>query len=334
MNIKIAYWRYTSGEDGVHGFDWGVKHCSPSLEPAQALDVNYRLILKEFNLSPSLEIPNDGNSGLLVLNRGGKIFVGFVFPGKDLKDCPNTSSIICQISEELTQYFTLNEFCGGILASNDIKKISQHGVKSSDFLCFNGKKILRFDEEFLWPEENQGFFKVNGEKKILSAFKPEKINVNKKNSYAKLFASCAVVFILGAFCIYKFYEPQTAPEINVEHENNLPVQEDKHGQDQSEDSPKIPEKSPKDRLKETLVSFYNDGRVWAVEGDLITFGYNTNLQELPSDADAKFSGHVKLEKNEGDINDIVITLLEPDARVQNRNLEQCVDIFISQLLGK
>ena len=52
---NLAYWVFTSGEEGVHGLDWGIKHASKSFADQRKLDSRYRLLLKDFSLSPSLE---------------------------------------------------------------------------------------------------------------------------------------------------------------------------------------------------------------------------------------------------------------------------------------
>ena len=38
---NLAYWVFTSGEEGVHGLDWGVKHASKSFPDRYKLDSRY-----------------------------------------------------------------------------------------------------------------------------------------------------------------------------------------------------------------------------------------------------------------------------------------------------
>ena len=63
---NLAYWVFTSGEEGVHGLDWGVKHASKSFPDRYKLDSRYRSLLKAFSLLPSLERPQRG-AGLILL---------------------------------------------------------------------------------------------------------------------------------------------------------------------------------------------------------------------------------------------------------------------------
>ncbi|MBQ6773881.1 MAG: hypothetical protein IJP48_07485 [Synergistaceae bacterium] len=51
MNIKnLLYWVFTSGERGIHGLDWGVKHASEYLDDRQKLDSDYRALLRDFEV--------------------------------------------------------------------------------------------------------------------------------------------------------------------------------------------------------------------------------------------------------------------------------------------
>ena len=42
---NLAYWVFTSGEEGVHGLDWGIKHASKSFPDRYKLDSRYRSLL-------------------------------------------------------------------------------------------------------------------------------------------------------------------------------------------------------------------------------------------------------------------------------------------------
>ena len=74
---NLYYFVFTSGEEGVHGLDWGIKFSSKVLGDAVNLDINYRELLKKFALSPSLERPNkDNDIGLLLLpNNSSKLLI-------------------------------------------------------------------------------------------------------------------------------------------------------------------------------------------------------------------------------------------------------------------
>ncbi|MBR0279116.1 MAG: hypothetical protein IJQ75_03955, partial [Synergistaceae bacterium] len=92
MNMKLPYWVFTSGENGIHGLDWGIKSASEPLGDKNALDVEYRAALREFSLSPSLIRPNE--TGLIVIPfRESEYIAGFIFPGTDHGGRLNTSTV-------------------------------------------------------------------------------------------------------------------------------------------------------------------------------------------------------------------------------------------------
>ena len=107
MRMELEYFIFTSGEKGIHGFDWGVKFSSYSLKNPHELDEYYRKTLSEFNLSPSLERPE--NFGLLLIPFDDENLLGFIFPGHDLKGRPNTIIIACKIPDEISKRFNVNE---------------------------------------------------------------------------------------------------------------------------------------------------------------------------------------------------------------------------------
>ena len=85
---NLRYRVFTSGEQGIHGLDWGIKHASEYFADSQQLDTEYRALLKEFGLLPSLERPAD-EVGLIFLRWKGEDFIaGFIFSGTDHGDRP------------------------------------------------------------------------------------------------------------------------------------------------------------------------------------------------------------------------------------------------------
>ena len=69
---NLAYWVFTSGEEGVHGLDWGIKHASKSFADRYKLDSRYRSLLEDFSLSPSLEQERAGaGAGAGAAQEGG-----------------------------------------------------------------------------------------------------------------------------------------------------------------------------------------------------------------------------------------------------------------------
>ena len=110
MSIKnLRYWVFTSGEPGIHGLDWGVKHASEHFTDRQKLDSDYRALLRDFGLPPSLERPVNG-AGLVLMSWDKSSFIaGFIFPGTDHGSRPNTSSVIFVIPYEIASVKSVNE---------------------------------------------------------------------------------------------------------------------------------------------------------------------------------------------------------------------------------
>jgi len=110
MNIKIPYFIYTSGEKGMHGLDWGVKFVSPNWGTASDADQLYRTLMDRYGLKPSLERPDAGEAGFLILPISKGSFRGYLFgifqPYRDSDaqgNRPNITLLACLISYSMVR---------------------------------------------------------------------------------------------------------------------------------------------------------------------------------------------------------------------------------------
>ena len=182
---NLYYFVFTSGEEGVHGLDWGIKFSSKILGDAVSLDVNYRNLLKKFGLSPSLERPDkDNDAGLLLLpNNSGKLLI-FIIPGRDLKERLNTIAIACNIPIDLTFSFNVREVARRIWNANDLIKISGRNSFRPDTLLFPDEPAPAVEYPFVassglmqWPE-NEGYLSINRNIRELSIVNSPEIKPN------------------------------------------------------------------------------------------------------------------------------------------------------------
>ena len=163
----LSYWVFTSGEEGVHGLDWGIKYASPVLGAPHDLDGRYRALLSEFSLPPNLERPDDG-VGLLLLPWQSGTLLGFVFPGQDLKGRLNTIAILCVVPVNLRGSFSLREIARRIWSCNDLTGISRRGASRPESLVIDDGPAPSESYPFMfssalmdWPTQEKGYFSIN-----------------------------------------------------------------------------------------------------------------------------------------------------------------------------
>ena len=135
--MKIPYFVFTSGEEGVSRLDWGVKFSSPGLSSQQDLmarnlevDKAYRKICQDYSCTPALERPNEEEKpGLLLLPwRGGpKVLVGFIFPYADKNGRPNISLVAAIVSPEQRSSWSFVDFVRELQNQNEVEKIAKRG---------------------------------------------------------------------------------------------------------------------------------------------------------------------------------------------------------------
>lgn len=177
MSINsLRYWVFTSGEQGIHGLDWGIKHASEYFSDRQKLDSEYRRVLKDFDLLPSLERP-DNEVGLILLPWDKSDFIaGFIFSGTDHGGRPNTSSVICLIPSEVIGRMSANEVLKAIWENNNIFDISRiNSLSRPDTLIFDVNKLdsdsaPAFKGVESWPNRNNGWLYVDGHLRELRHF--------------------------------------------------------------------------------------------------------------------------------------------------------------------
>lgn len=247
---NLYYFVFTSGEEGVHGLDWGIKFSSKVLGDAVNLDINYRDLLEKFGLSPSLERPNkDNDVGLLLLpNNSGKLLI-FIFPGKDLQERLNTIAIACNIPIDLTFSFSVREAARRIWSANDLMKISGRNSFRPDTLIFPDEPAPDIEYPFAassglmqWPENN-GYLSIDRNIRELSLVRAEVIDepviVSNSDKIKKSFQLLKILIFAGAigviFCV-GFY---ILPEILDLDEQTVIIEEPIKVQQQTK-SPDLP----------------------------------------------------------------------------------------------
>ena len=181
---NLAYWVFTSGEEGVHGLDWGIKHASKSFADRYKLDSRYRSLLKAFSLLPSLERPRKG-AGLILLPWQGQgkdgdegALMGFIFPGNDHKGRPNTTTVACVVPADVVHDLTLSEVVRALWSSNDLERIARRNSVRPDTLFLDEKPPsaaevpLPIPPSLKWPGKDVGYLMMDGRVRDLRGFCP------------------------------------------------------------------------------------------------------------------------------------------------------------------
>ena len=214
MSIKnLRYWVFTSGENGIHGLDWGIKHASEYFSDRQQLDTDYRALLKDFGVPPSLERPTEG-VGLILLNWKREDFIaGFIFAGTDHGDRPNTSSVISVIPSELIGKKSVNEVIKDIWTKNNIAEIaSKNSQCRPDTLRLEGGRVFSEDVPYFkssvsWPSYYNGWLQIDGkQRELLSVNAPDLPKEVKPSSGGKLKGILLVLMVVAVACgVYRYF---------------------------------------------------------------------------------------------------------------------------------
>ena len=229
MSIKnLRYWVFTSGENGIHGLDWGVKHASEYFADRQKLDTDYRALLKDFGLPPSLERPAD-EVGLILLSWNKSDYIaGFIFAGMDHGDRPNTSSVICVIPGELVGRKSVNETLKSVWEKNNIAEIARKNAQHRpDTLRLEGDSLVAgtvpyFRSAVSWPSINNGWLQIDGKQRELSrvnAVTTPVVQEEIKPSGGKLKIVVALVAAVITFSAVKYFSSHS---VKTEILNNTP----------------------------------------------------------------------------------------------------------------
>lgn len=163
---KLSYFVFTSGEEGVHGGDYGIKFASDVFGNLRQLDVSYRELLHDFGLPPDIECPQNG-VGLLVLQWRQKLMM-FVFADKDLLGRPKTAAVAFSIPADIAASFTPRETARRIWSANDIPEIARRGGVRPVTAVFPDEPAPEGNYPFVsssallkWPNDERAYFSVN-----------------------------------------------------------------------------------------------------------------------------------------------------------------------------
>ncbi len=207
MSIKnLRYWVFTSGENGIHGLDWGIKYASEYFSDRQKLDTDYRALLKDFGLPPSLERPAD-EVGLILLSWDKSDYIaGFIFPGTDHGDRPNTSSVICVLPSEIVGKKSVNETLKDVWEKNNIADIaSKNSQHRPDNLRLEGDSLVEnapyFRSSVSWPDSNNGWLQIDGKQRELSRVNAVKAPVMKEEIKTSSGGKLKIIVVLAAVAI-------------------------------------------------------------------------------------------------------------------------------------
>ena len=249
MSIKnLRYCVFTSGENGIHGLDWGVKHASEYFADRQKLDTDYRALLKDFGLPPSLERPADEVGLILLLWNKSDYIAGFIFAGMDHGDRPNTSSVICVIPGELVGRKSVNETLKSVWEKNNIAEIARKNAQHRpDTLRLEGDSLVAgnvpyFRSAVSWPSINNGWLQIDGKQRELSrvnAVTTPVVQEEIKPSGGKLKIVVALVAAVITFSAVKYFSSHS---VKTEILNNTPPivsGNGSHNQSGSQDSPPV-----------------------------------------------------------------------------------------------
>ena len=297
MRMNLSYWVFTSGEQGIHGLDWGIKFASESFTDKYALDVEYREALRNFSLSPRLKRPNE--SGLIVLPfRESEYIAGFIFPGTDHGGRLNTSSVVALIPREIPRRMTAGELFGRIWCANDIPGIARKNSDSRpNFLTLGENLTGKFPaccENLRWPGRNEGYISADGDFESL-----ERVNESANDSAAEdsqsksktglIIAGVAVMAVIAGG-VFMFSESGKPTEINPPSQNQtaesqtLITSQDSQKQiaesKPEESKPNEPEKNIMDGIISRLESF-GGTKDFMSSKSLVSFDISASRRSLP-----------------------------------------------------
>lgn len=298
--MKIAYWVFTSGEEGVHGLDWGIKYASPPFSDRNALDVEYRHTLSAFGLEPKLVRPND--VGLVLLPFRDSRIVGFVFPGTDHGGRPNSSAVIAVIPRELSARISVNDTLRALWNSNDIPGIARKNSQNRPPFLTLSAEAMRDSPVFAgvvgW---NDRVLQSDGELRRLSMiYEPRNDEpIPPRRNNAGIIAACVVIMavIAGGYFVFgdsaddepAMNEPP-APISQTVSQSHKPSPQPATPQTvahepESEPAPSIPKRTARKRkfldvggLTEALRETLGELRLSGTKGG---FQFTVNAERLP-----------------------------------------------------
>ncbi len=340
MNIKsLHYWVFTSGEQGIHGLDWGIKHASEYFPDRQKLDTDYRALLKDFGLPPSLERPAN-EVGLILLPWNKSDFIaGFIFPGTDHGERPNTSSVICIIPSELVGTKSINEMLREIWCKNDISEIARKNSQNRpDTLRIYWEDISRdvaphFIGSISWPGVNNGWLQIDGELKELSRVNSVQSSVArnkvKTRSQRKTKSLLVLIAVIVAFAGAKMFTRNSGVPVDVQTSVSSDISVENTSNDNSADEQeKTAEQQAEERiteLHEKLTQLFENGEIIKVEDKKAYIRVKNLDKQLYSDCESMI-GRARLVRSGSRI---TITLRK--AVTNNSNIDEIIKALITQI---
>lgn len=364
---QLDYWVFTSGEDGEHGLDWGVKFASSSLQDRRSLDVRYRALLKDFVLPPSLVRPEHG-VGLCLLPWEDGAILSFIFPGTDHGGRPNTSTVVCVLPLDSIGTMSVNQAAQRIWEKNDLAGIAaRNSEKRPDALLMDGANVVSssspvFISAVKWPGRCVGYLQIDGTVKTLVRKEEviaEKDKGGKKFQMSMLLLAAAIVAGVAWNWLNEPkpignlpHEDKLSPAPNIVVRETPAMPEGKTGKNEARDSapsssktgvPNVPVVVKEDRANKdaTDKEKFKADLISLVDSYKLGQGNRQVRLNLKRDIDPKREqalldiilklaekGALKYDDNEGEI---VLYLSKPIREsLSLEELEECLDIFLKQ----
>lgn len=314
---ELPFWVFTSGEEGVHGLDWGIKHASSAFTDRYELDARYRSLLRGFSLPPSLERPQNG-VGLVLLSWQESFLLGFLFPGNDHQGRPNISAVVCSVTPDIARTLRPSEVVRDLWSANDLERIARPNAQRPDSLRLSGGPSSSvtgpcpYAPTLNWPGKDRGYLMIDGNVRELEYLypTPKGLTPKRKPRLPRYAASLLLLALFGGgfACwgsIGKFFSEWLIQPIcsffclGEKALDNPDSSEERLGTDDSEDAGEIRSilASVKERLGTEDASEGMAGMVWIPDAIKREWDENKNRftlsEAVPADGDHTFLEDLK-----------------------------------------
>lgn len=332
---ELPFWVFTSGEEGVHGLDWGIKHASSAFTDRYELDARYRSLLRGFSLPPSLERPQNG-VGLLLLPWQEGFLLGFLFPGNDHQGRPNLSAVVCTVTSDIARTLRPSEVVRDLWSANDLERIARPNAQRPDSFRLSWGPASSvtgpcpYVPTLNWPGKDRGYLMIDGSVRELEYLYPTSkgLTPKRKPRLPRYAASLLLLVLFGGLfacwgSIGKFFSEWLVQPIcsffglGGNALDNPDSSEERLGTDDSEDVVEIRSilAIVKERLGTEDASEGLAGMVWIPDRIKREWDKNkdrfTFSEAVPADGDHTFLEDLKKE----------VTLTEHDNRHALVNVE-------------
>ena len=354
----LAYWVFTSGEEGEHGLDWGVKFASPSLPDRKNLDIRHRELLKEFGLPPSTAHFENGNALCLLPYEDGFV-LSFIFPGTDHGGRPNTSAIVCVINSKVAQAMTVNQVVQSIWKNNNLTEIAARNsqIRPDNLLMDVEIETLAsspvFSPEENWPTRNIGYLQIGDNLKTLA--KREKIAESKEKKGNKFLLS-ACIFITVIILMIALNRSDTSKEKlpDINENETISISNDVFNENDKKVQPVLPQKAkntnvisdkkdnslnttkPYTLSKKDAEIFKDDLKSFVKNYKILSNKKRIRLQLRSENIKNPLRGYISIFEKANvldfDIIGMKITLHMPTSAQTSDSLDKCLDNFLSQFM--